>query len=106
MSRPIRIEYLDHIYPLARGGEHSYGIPEGLQLDHLCRVRCCVNPAHLEPVTNRENSHRGSKLKLTTQQIEEIRNTEYVTRKTLAAKYGISREYIDKIRKGERRTEA
>lgn len=34
-------------------------IPEGLQLDHLCRVRHCVNPAHLEPVTNRENWRRG-----------------------------------------------
>jgi hypothetical protein len=34
-------------------------IPDGLCLDHLCRVRCCVNPAHLEPVTNRENVRRG-----------------------------------------------
>ena len=34
-------------------------IPEGLQLDHLCRVRCCVNPAHLEPVTQQENIRRG-----------------------------------------------
>ena len=34
-------------------------IPEGLQIDHLCRVRDCVNPAHLEPVTNRENALRG-----------------------------------------------
>lgn len=34
-------------------------IPEGLQLDHLCRVRCCVNPAHLEAVTSKENFHRG-----------------------------------------------
>lgn len=34
-------------------------IPDGLQLDHLCRVRHCVNPAHLEPVTCRENLHRG-----------------------------------------------
>jgi hypothetical protein len=34
-------------------------IPDGLQLDHLCRVRCCVNPKHLEPVTNRENGRRG-----------------------------------------------
>lgn len=40
--------------------EHFVGpIPEGLQLDHLCRVRCCVNPAHLEPVTNAENLRRG-----------------------------------------------
>lgn len=34
-------------------------IPEGLDLDHLCRVRNCVNPAHLEPVTRAENLHRG-----------------------------------------------
>lgn len=34
-------------------------IPEGLQLDHLCRVRHCVNPKHLEPVTQAENLRRG-----------------------------------------------
>ena len=34
-------------------------IPEGLILDHLCRNRSCVNPAHLEPVTNKENVLRG-----------------------------------------------
>ena len=34
-------------------------IPEGLQIDHLCRVRTCVNPAHLEPVTQAENVRRG-----------------------------------------------
>ncbi len=40
--------------------EQSIGpIPEGLQLDHLCRVRACVNPAHLEPVTGKENYRRG-----------------------------------------------
>ena len=40
--------------------EHFKGpIPEGRQLDHLCRVTCCVNPNHLEPVTNAVNRARG-----------------------------------------------
>lgn len=34
-------------------------IPDGLELDHLCRVKACVNPDHLEPVTSRENTLRG-----------------------------------------------
>lgn len=34
-------------------------IPEGLELDHLCRVRACVNPDHFEAVTHEENILRG-----------------------------------------------
>ena len=40
-------------------------IPGGLILDHLCRVRCCVNPDHVEPVTSAENTHRGLPTKRT-----------------------------------------
>jgi hypothetical protein len=34
-------------------------IPAGMEIDHLCRVRRCCNPAHLEPVTHQENVLRG-----------------------------------------------
>lgn len=43
-----------YAYELERGP-----VPDGLGLDHLCRVRNCVNPDHLEPVTTAENLHRG-----------------------------------------------
>lgn len=41
--------------------EHYKGpIPTGLQIDHLCRNTLCVNPKHLEAVTQRENLLRGT----------------------------------------------
>lgn len=43
-------------YELAHGP-----VPDGLVLDHLCRVRSCINPDHLEPVTQLVNVQRGAK---------------------------------------------
>jgi hypothetical protein len=36
-----------------------FGVPVGLDVDHLCRVRPCVNPEHMESVPHRENVRRG-----------------------------------------------
>lgn len=44
-----------HIYQATFGG-----LSKDLQLDHLCRNRACVNPNHLEPVSQRENILRGN----------------------------------------------
>lgn len=61
-------------YGRIRGGDGSSGawlvhrlaytllvgpIPDDLTIDHLCRVRACCNPDHLEPVPHRENVLRG-----------------------------------------------
>lgn len=48
--RPHRLAYEMFIGPIPA---------DKPQLDHLCRVRRCINPWHLEPVTNRENTIRG-----------------------------------------------
>ena len=52
---PERLLYAHRVaYEAARGP-----IADGLSVDHLCRVRHCVNPEHLEAVTQRENIRRG-----------------------------------------------
>lgn len=67
-------------------------IPDGLQLDHLCRQKICVNPDHLEPVTPLRNARRGSSAKLTDVQAREIyaRRLAGETLRGLASEFGVS----------------
>jgi hypothetical protein len=70
---------------------HSYErtkgpVPEGLELDHLCRVPCCINPDHLEAVTRKENLHRspiwnGNKTHCSKGHEYTTENTYYITAK-------------------------
>lgn len=84
-----------HYYELHRGS-----IPPGMQIDHLCRIRACVNPDHLEVVTKVENNHRGNATKLTSRKVEDIRTAldrDILTRQELADEHNVTRGTIDHI---------
>lgn len=88
--------------------EQAHGpVPDGMDLDHLCRNRLCVNPDHLEPVTRKENVHRGRLTKVTDDQVAEIRARHRRGRggntASLAAEYGISRNHLCSISLGSER---
>ena len=97
----------------SKGGENGYGrfgigkaistyahrwayenfrgpIPAGLDLDHLCRVRSCVNPDHLEPVTRSENVLRG-KISAERNQTHCKHGHEFDAANTYAQKTGLRR---------------
>jgi hypothetical protein len=79
-------------------------IPDGLQLDHLCRNRACVNPDHLEPVTHAENCRRGASAVLTPTDVRAIRQllVNGVKQATIAAMYGIAQPTVSDIQTGRR----
>lgn len=75
-------------------------IPTGLDLDHLCRVRACVNPEHLEPVTRAVNARRGNGARLTEAQVREIRSDTQTSGPVLAERYGVKKACIHSVRNG------
>jgi hypothetical protein len=81
--------------------EEKHGkIPDKLVLDHLCRVRRCVNPDHLEAVTDAVNIQRGLSAKITVEDVKFIRAST-VPYRELAEKYGLHPKYIGVIKRGQ-----
>ena len=74
-------------------------IPDGYEIDHLCRVTSCINPAHLEAVTSAVNKQRSPRTKLTPDQVREIRATSGTFRE-IAERFGVSTGNIGSIRCG------
>jgi hypothetical protein len=82
---PGRLRYAHAIaWELYRGP-----IPEGTEIDHLCRVTICVNPDHLEPVTHRENMLRGkAPSAVNNRKTHCIRGHEFTAENTMHIKNG------------------
>lgn len=92
-------------------------IPKGMDLDHKCRNRACVNPDHLEPVSRKENARRGltghgrhlrgeqaGGSKLTAAQVRAIRKayaSGEFTQKELGLKYSVMHTTISDITRGK-----
>lgn len=75
-----------------------------MDLDHLCRVRSCVNPDHLEPVSRAENCQRGANAKLTLEDVAEIRRllkTTDMTQKAIGNLFAVSQSAIWRINVGK-----
>jgi len=81
--------------------EERFGkIPKGMQIDHKCKVKNCVNPDHLEVVTGTENIRRSSVTKITRAQAIQI-HKKYKTKKffqsDLAKIFNIDQTQISRI---------
>jgi len=76
-------------------------IPAGLVPDHLCSIRMCINPDHLEPVTETVNGRRSKRAKINEQIAKQILQSKRST-KWWAAKLGIAVSTVSNVRSGAR----
>lgn len=83
----------------------TYGQPDPKAvLDHVCRIHGCVNPHHLDPVTNAENVRRGDTARLTSAQVAEIRSlwsAGCMTQVDLGRRFDINHSVVSRIVRGE-----
>ncbi len=78
-------------------------VPFKTELDHLCKIRLCVNPTHLEPVSHAENCRRGRNSKLTGEDVTKIRTlAAKLSHREIAEMFGVSRTSVDLIMNGKR----
>lgn len=88
------------IYAHRASFERRFGpIPDGLELDHLCRVPACMNPDHLEPVSHVTNVRRGASARLTAADVSVIRAAKE-TNKDIAKRFGVTAPHVSRIRRG------
>lgn len=81
-----------HLYEVEHGE-----LPPSLVVDHLCRNTRCVNPAHMEAVTQTVNTQRSTTAKLDWRKVEAIRQSQESS-VNLAAKYGVGHCAIRRVR--------
>ena len=76
---------------------HGRRIPQGLTLDHLCRVKACVNPDHSEPVSVQENLRRSALMKLSDVEVQQIR-ASHEPQHVVATRHKISQSHVSRIK--------
>jgi hypothetical protein len=90
---------LAHINSYVR---HKGAIPEGMELDHLCRNTGCINPDHLEPVSDAVNSRRRPATLLTEKAVQEVKRRYAAGErlKDMAGEFGVHRSTLSNAMTG------